>query len=406
MPFPRPSGREVFTAAALVSITLLSFGGGITSAMGSGSTPADWTWSLPLHFPTPFIPADNPMSEAKFQLGRNLFYDKSLSGNGTTSCSSCHIQSLAFTDGKAVSTGSTGPHTPRSSMPIANSVYYATLTWARPDLTSLELQAQVPMFGTNPIELGITGNEQTVLQRFQNNPQYVTQFAAAFPKEANPITFANISKAIATFERGILSGESKYDQYLKGQATLTASELNGHNIFNSEKGECDHCHAGFNFTEQVNYKGIKEVTTLFHNTGLYDVDGKGAYPLAHGAGGVIVGNRGVYDKTHRPADMGAFRAPSLRNVGVTGPYMHDGSIATLAEVVATYAAGGRKIPAGKRNAGDGRLNQFKDSLISRMELSKQDQIDLVAFLQTLTDHNLLTNPRFSNPFAKGSTNNP
>ena len=389
--------RGVFIAAALVSLMLTGCGGGGTSTVDPGLITSSWAWSLPPNFPTPFVPANNAMSEAKFQLGRYLFYDKRLSGNGTTACSSCHFQNLAFTDGKAVSTGATGQNTPRSAMSIANSVYHPTLTWARPDLTSLELQAAVPMFGTNPIELGITGNEATVLARFLADPWYVSQFALAFPKVTNPITFPNIINAIATFERGVLSGDAKYDQYLKGQATLTPSEYSGYLLFNTEKAECFHCHGGHNFNDQVNFAGIQAITTIFHNTGLYNIDGVGGYPAP---------NRGVFEVTQNPLDMGFFRAPSLRNVAITAPYMHDGTIGSLSEVVATYAAAGRNIPAGQPNAGDGRLNQFKDPLIPRINLTAQDQLDLLAFLGTLTDQNLLTSPRYANPFPLGTTNNP
>ncbi|MFY9260318.1 MAG: MbnH family di-heme enzyme [Gallionella sp.] len=397
MPFPIFLNRGVLFAAALVSILLTGCGGGGTSTVDPARITSSWAWTLPINFPTPFVPANNPMSEAKFQLGRYLFYDKKLSGNGTKACSSCHFQNLAFTDGKAVSRGATGQSTPRSSMSIANSVYHPTLTWARPDLTSLEQQAAVPMFGTNPVELGISGNEVAVLARFQADPFYVNLFSSAFPNTTAPITFANIINAIATFERGVLSGDSKYDQYLKGQATLTASEMNGNNVFNTEKAECFHCHTGHNFNLQNVYAGIQLIDKTFSNTGLYNIDGVGGYPAP---------NRGVFEVTQNPLDMGFFRAPSLRNVAITAPYMHDGSIATLSEVVATYAAAGRNIPAGQPNAGDGRLNQFKDPLIPRINLTLQEQADLVAFLGTLTDQGLLTNPRYANPFPLGTINNP
>ncbi len=397
MQLPLWLNRGVFIAAALVSMLLTGCGGGGTSTTDPHLVSGSWAWTLPLNFPTPFVPANNAMSEAKFQLGRYLFYDKKLSGNGTKACSSCHFQHLAFTDGKAVSMGATGQNTARSAMSIANSVYHPTLTWARPDLTSLELQAAVPMFATNPVELGITGNEATVLARFQNDAWYVSQFAAAFPNVANPITFSNIINAIATFERGVLSGDSKYDLYLKGQATLTASEYNGSLLFNTEKAECFHCHGGHNFNDQVVFTGIQAVAKVFHNTGLYNIDGIGGYPAP---------NRGAFEVTANPLDMGAFRAPSLRNVAVTAPYMHDGTIASLSEVVATYAAAGRNIPAGQPNAGDGRANQYKDPLIPLINLSVQDQADLVAFLGTLTDQVLLTSPRYANPFPLGSVNNP
>jgi len=386
-PFP-----GAFTAATLASYVLMSCGGGGTSTTDKSQTvnaDPSWSWNLPVNFATPAVPADNPMSEEKFQLGRYLFHDTRLSGNGTQSCASCHLQNLAFTDGKAVATGSTGEKTARSAMPIANAAYYPTLNWANSATTSLEQQMETPLFATSPVELGINdGNRATVLKRFQDDSDYVARFGRAFPGEASPINFTNIIKAIATFERGMLSGDSRYDRYQKGQATLTASEERGRNLFFTEKAECFHCHGSFNFNDQLKHAGSRSVETPFHNTGLYNIDGKGGFPAP---------NRGIFELTGKAEDMGAFRAQSLRNVAVTAPYMHDGSIATLEEVLDFYAAGGRHITSGPL-AGDGRNNPYKSDLISRIDLDAQEKADLIAFLKTLTDENLLTSSRFSNPF--------
>ncbi len=386
-PFP-----GAFTAATLASYVLMSCGGGGTSTTDKSQTvnaDPSWSWNLPVNFATPAVPADNPMSEEKFQLGRYLFHDTRLSGNGTQSCASCHVQSLAFTDGKAVATGSTGEKTARSAMPIANAAYHPTFNWANSATTSLEQQMETPLFATSPVELGINdSNRATVLKRFQDDSDYVARFGRAFPGEASPISFTNIIKAIATFERGMLSGDSKYDRYQKGQATLTASEERGRNLFFTEKAECFHCHGSFNFNDQLKHAGSRSVETPFHNTGLYNIDGKGGFPAP---------NRGIFELTGKAEDMGAFRAQSLRNVAVTAPYMHDGSIATLEEVLDFYAAGGRHITSGPL-AGDGRNNPYKSDLISRIDLDAQEKADLIAFLKTLTDESLLTSSRFSNPF--------
>ncbi len=374
-------------------------GGGGTSVTDTSLATAAWRWDLPKNFPVPAVPADNPMSEAKFQLGRYLFYDKRLSGNGSMACASCHLQALAFTDGKMVATGSTGQNTPRNSMPLANVVYHANFTWARPDLVSLEQQMHVPLYATNPVEMGLNANnEAAVVQRFKDDPDYVKHFNDAFPGEATPIHIDNIIKAIATFQRGILSGDSKFDRVAKGLATFTPAEQNGSTLFFTEKAECFHCHGTHNFDENIVYTGQRfEEIPQFHNTGLYNIDGQGGFPAP---------NRGVFETTQLPKDMGLFRPQSLRNVGVTAPYMHDGTIATLEEVVAFYAAGGRNIPAGQPNAGDGRLNPNKDGLVSGINLTLQEQADMVAFLKTLTDETLLTSPRLANPFPLGSPNNP
>lgn len=381
----------------LLIVTASLWLGGCISSGTTTSDPmqetAEWRWALPSYMPVPRVPADNPMSEAKFQLGRALFYDVRLSGNGLQSCASCHQQDKAFTDALPVSPGSTGEHTPRNSQPLANVAWHPTLTWANPSLVSLERQMEVPLFGENPVEMGINdANKSEVLNRIRNDNSYVQQFAKVFPDEPSPISFGNIIKAIAAFQRGILSTDSKYDRYLQGKAELTSAELRGKDLFFGEKAECFHCHGSFNFNDQVVHAGSRLVETLFHNTGLYNIDGKGGFPFP---------NRGVFEFTGIATDMGQFRAPSLRNVAMTAPYMHDGSMHSLEEVLDFYAAGGRVISSGP-NAGDGRLNPYKSDLIVRISINEEEKRDLVAFLKTLTDENLLSNPRFSNPHTAGS----
>nr|WP_207184495.1 methanobactin export MATE transporter MbnM [Rubrivivax gelatinosus] len=367
-------------------------GGGTTLNEETGGSAA-WTWTLPAHFPEPKVPADNPMSAAKVELGRFLFYDPRLSGNGEQSCGSCHLQALAFTDGRATAVGSTGEAHPRAAQPLSNVVYNATLTWANPSLVTLERQMETPLFGERPVEMGVNdANKAAVLQRLRADSGiagYPARFAAVFAGEAEPVSWANVIKAIAAFERTLISGRSRYDQWLAGQAALSEAEQRGMKLFFGEKAECFHCHGSFNFNDQIVHARSRVVETPFHNTGLYNLGGTGAYPED---------NRGVFELTAKAADMGAFRAPSLRNVEVTAPYMHDGSIATLAEVVATYAAGGRHIASGPY-AGDGRANPYKDPLVSRIELDAQEQADIVAFLKTLTDHDFLTDPNHADPFT-------
>ncbi|MEX8500395.1 MbnH family di-heme enzyme [Leptothrix ochracea] len=359
------------------------------------TTGTTWVWKLPKGFPEPFVPADNPMSEAKFQLGRRLFYDKRLSGNGTMACASCHLQRLAFTDGKALATGSTGDLTARSAMSIANVAYNPTLTWANPSQSSLEIQAVVPMFVENlAVELGINEQNKTeVLARFQKNPDDRLRFKAVFPDEAEPISFMNIVKAISAFERGVISGDSKFDRAQTGEGSLSNAEERGRQLFYSEQAQCSTCHSGFNFSDQTMHAQSTRVEKPFHNTGLYNVDGQGAYPAD---------NPGLIGVMPQPvSNMGQFRVPSLRNIAVTAPYMHDGSIATLEDVLAVYAAHGRNISSGPLK-GDGRKNPFKDTRLDKIQLSAQDRADIVAFLKTLTDESFLTNPRYADPFAPES----
>ena len=375
----------------LLLTCLAGCGAGGTSVTESGQPSAQWNWSLPAYFPVPRVPADNPMSAAKAELGRYLFYDKRLSGNGKQACASCHHQDKAFTDGLAVAVGSTGELHPRSSQHLANSVFHPTLTWANPALVTLEAQMMVPLFSETPIELGINdANRPEVLARFEADNDYVRRFVAAFPDEAAPINFTNIIKAIATFQRTLISGNAKYDQYLQGNAVLSDSENRGMNLFMGEKAECFHCHGSFNFNDQIVHAATRVLETPFSNTGLFNIGGTGAFPEP---------NRGLFEITGNPLDMGKFRAPSLRNVELTAPYMHDGSLANLEAVLDFYAAGGRLIESGP-HAGDGRLTTpSKSEVIALIDLTPQDKADLIAFLKTLTDHEFINDPRFSNPFT-------
>ncbi|MFM2059582.1 MAG: hypothetical protein RLY71_3967, partial [Pseudomonadota bacterium] len=370
---------------------LAACGGGGTSATDTGRTSGSWVWPLAATTPVPAVPADNPMSQAKVDLGRFLFYDKRLSGNGLQSCGSCHHQNKAFTDGLPQAIGSTGmPHF-RNAQGLANVAYNATLTWVNPQLDTLEKQMLVPLFGTTPIEMGLTNaNVPEVLGRLRADTRYPAMFASAFPNEADPFTIPNIVRAIASFQRTLLSFNSRYDRWLRGEVPLTDAEMRGFNLFNSEQAECFHCHTGLNFNDQVRHAGTTQLKTPFHNTGLYNTDGQGAYANE---------DNGLITFTADPADMGKFRAPSLRNVAVTGPYAHDGSVATLEDVLDNYAAGGRLIPAGQPHAGDGRLNPYKSDLIPVIRLSAQDKADIIAFLKTLTDDELLTNPNHADPFT-------
>ncbi len=393
----RATGRLALAGATLALVLSACGGGGVsvtdTTATGPGpGGDGGWTWSLPAGFPVPAVPADNPMSAAKIELGRFLFYDARLSGNGTQACASCHQQSKAFTDGAAVSIGSTGMPHPRSAQPLVNVVYSPTLTWANPSLLTLEKQMEVPLFGDAPVEMGVNdGNKAEVLARLQAaDSGYAARFAAAFPGQAEPISWANVIKAVASFQRSILSAGSRYDRFNAGTGTLTANELRGMQLFFGEKAECFHCHGSPNFNDQFAHATTRVLETPFHNTGLFNIGGTGAFPEP---------NRGVFELTGKPADMGMFRAQSLRNIELTAPYMHDGSIATLEAVLDFYAAGGRNIESGPQ-AGDGRRNPFKSDLVSRIDLNAQEKSDLVAFLKTLTDHDLVTNPKFADPFKK------
>lgn len=358
---------------------------------GVDADPGAYAWDLPARFPRPLVPEENPMTVDKVALGRHLFYDERLSGNGTQSCASCHVQELAFADGKTTPTGSTGEVLPRNSPGLGNAGYYSTLTWPNPLLEHLEQQLLVPIFGELPVELGVTdGNAALILDRLRADPVYAPLFAAAFPGEADPYTWGNNVKALASFVRTMITGSSPYDAYTyQGQEdALSASARRGLALFFSEALECHHCHGGFNLSKATKYEGVRFIEKSFANIGLYNLDAEGSYPP---------GNQGLFELTGDPGDKGKFRSPSLRNVALTAPYMHDGSIATLEEVIRHYEAGGRNIESGPY-AGDGRANPNKTGFLTGFPLTDAERADLLAFLDSLTDQTFITDPRFSNPW--------
>ena len=368
---------------------------GHDSPNGAGSfepttTQADaFDWQLPSWVPRPVVPADNPMTAAKVELGRHLFYEPRLSVTGEFSCATCHLQHLAFADGKTLPAGATGEVHPRNSMGLTNVGYNSVQTWANPLMQHLEQQLLVPLFGEEPVELGMAGRETELLQTLQTDSDYQQRFQAAFG-EANPVTVRNISLAIAAFERTLNSFNSPYDRYrYGGEATaISDSAKRGEVLFNSERLECFHCHSGLNFSDSARHERSGFIEIAFHNTGLYNLDGNGAYPPD---------NIGVKEITHEAADMGKFRAPTLRNIEVTAPYMHDGSVATLEAAIAHYAAGGRTIETGP-DAGVGSQNPLKSHFIQGFTLTAAEKQDLLAFLRSLTDETFLTNPQLSSPF--------
>ena len=358
-------------------------------------TPAPYAWNLPKNFPRPRVPASNPMSDAKADLGRYLFYDTRLSGNGTQSCSSCHEQERAFTEGRGRAVGSTGQVHPRGSMSLVNVAYAAALTWGNPVMTRLEDQALVPMFGDQPIELGLEKPGTALLERVRREPRYRPLFERAFGGEPDPVSVDHVTQAIASFERTIISASSPYDRYHneRDDAAISPAARRGETLFFSQPLSCFRCHGGFTFSGAVDFEGRREGAIEFHNTGLYNIAGALSYPSP---------NTGIYEVTRKPEDVGKFKAPTLRNIAVTAPYMHDGSAATLEDVVAHYAAGGRTIGQGPHR-GIGHDNPGKSPTVRGFLLSEDQRDDLIAFLRSLTDESVLHDRRFSNPWKTGSS---
>lgn len=355
------------------------------------ATSSGYAWQLPAGFPQPKEFAENPITAPKVELGRHLFYDRRLSINQTIACATCHLPARAFTDGLTTAVGATGETHPRNAMSLTNVVYNSTFDWANPVLKTLHTQALTPMFNEFPVELGWSDHEAEILERFRREPLYQGLFAAAYPGEANPFNADRVAKAIAAFVSTLISGNSPYDkQTFQGNASgMSDAARRGQELFFSERMECFHCHGGFNFSQSVNHAGTVLEQAEFHNNGLYNIGGTGDYPL---------GNRGLWEFTQKPTDMGRFRAPTLRNIELTAPYMHDGSIATLEEVVDHYARGGRLISSGPY-AGDGARNPFKSDLIVSFRITTQEKQDLIAFFNSLTDWEFLCDPRFADPFG-------
>jgi cytochrome c peroxidase len=340
---------------------------------------------VPRGFPRPVIPATNLPTPAKIELGRYLFYDRRLSGNGRQSCADCHQQARAFTDGRARAIGSTGQVHFRGAMALANSAYAVALTWSDPSVRTLEQQALVPLMNVKPVEMGVKDHEPMVLARIAGTAEYRPLFSAAFPDDRGAVTFANIARAIASFERSILSGRSRYDRFVFDADTnaLTAAEKRGMRAFFGDRLRCGTCHGGILFAGPGAYAEKPAPDPSYQNSGLYNLDGDGAYPDV---------DTGLQRATGDCGDMGKFRVPSLRNVAVTGPYMHDGSINTLDEVIDHYAKGGR--------AGD--RNPLLSDVVQPFTITEGERQDLLAFLGALTDEELLVDERFSNPWTKRS----
>lgn len=296
---------------------------------------------LPPGFPVPIAGA-NVQTEAKFELGRELFYERRLSYNGTQSCADCHQQKLAFTDGRARAIGSTGQQHPRNAMTLTNVAYNATYTWTGTSVRSLEQQALVPMLNEHPIELGVKNHERQIVSRLRSDPAFVSRFRAAFPGERRPVSLRNIANALASFERELISGHSPYDQLVYGgdERALSPEAWRGMKLFYSTRAGCSGCHRGFNFSGEVRYAGSRNERPRLVSNGV---------------------------------TKGEFRVPTLRNIALTAPYMHDGSLAMLEAVIDRY------------------------SEARKLGLSSEEKSDLIAFLKSLTDVSFVTNPRLADP---------
>jgi cytochrome c peroxidase len=371
-----------------MTLRLLSIAVLLGAAVGIAAAADDsaaYDWQLPAWVPRPRVPDDNPMTAEKVTLGRQLFYDTRLSRDESMACSTCHQQDKSFSDGRATSPGIDGKPGLRSAMALVNLAYLPALTWANPLMKRLETQALVPIFGAHPIEMGMEGKEDLLISRLADDDNYPALFRAAFPAQDGAITLDTITKALASFERSLVSFNAPYFRfkYLGEREAMSAQAQRGESLFFSEQFECYHCHGGLTFTDNLVHARLPFEELGFHNTGLYNLDGQGAYPLD---------NPGIREVTDNPADEGKFRTPTLLNVAVTAPYMHDGSIGTLEAVLTQhYAVGGKAVSDG------GVVSPLRDPLIVGYEFNEQNISDLLAFLEALTDVEFLTNPAFAAP---------
>ena len=325
-------------------------------------TPVPYTLEIPVLFQdkliAPIIPTDNPLTEEGVALGKKLFFDNILSGNETQSCATCHNPTKAFTNNQQFSKGIDGRFGTRNSMPLFNLAWNfdELFAWDGKEF-SLERQALEPV--SNPIEMH--ANWETVVEKLKNHPTYPALFQQAFGSPI--INSERVTKAIAKFERTLISSNSKFDQYLRGEKSLTPEEQNGFAVFMDEtKGDCFHCHGSNHNPLWTDHK--------FHNNGL-DIE---------------FNDLGLGAITGDPSDNGKFKSPSIRNLAFTAPYMHDGRFATLEEVIDHYSEGLKP-------------SSTIDPLMKKVSqggvgLSQNEKADLKAFLLSLSDSDFIKNPAF------------
>jgi cytochrome c peroxidase len=307
---------------------------------------------VPQGFPSLDFPPDNQPTQARIELGRRLFYHTDLSMDGKTHCGTCHVQSCAFTDGQAVARGAHGQSGKRNTPTLAN-LAWSPYLMTEGGVPSLELQALAPLH--EPTEMGV--NMMVAVAKINTNEELRQLNRLAYGRDSlDPYT---ITRALAAFQRTMISGDSKYDQYKAGITALSQSEQRGMELFFCSRLHCSECHSEPFFTDYG-----------FYNIGLYQ----------------HYEDPGLERKTHLKSDSGKFKTPTLRNIAVTGPYMHDGSINTLEEVIAFYDTGSRP-------------HASRDQRIDELHLSEQEKTDLLSFLETLTDWNFLQQKTLS-PWEK------
>ncbi len=363
--------RPLLLALTVLLASCASSNDGDDPSPDAFAAPTPYALVLPPLFPTPLAqPANNPLTVEGVELGRQLFYEKALSVDNSKSCGSCHQQSKAFTDGLARAEGVGGTRHARSAMPLQNLLWEPRLTWDGAH-TSLEQQARTPI--ENPLELHQPLSAGVA--RLRQTTKYPALFGRAFGQGA--ITEENVLKALAQFERTLISADSRFDRYRRGQqSVLSADEVRGMELFSIHPngrirgGNCSDCHSG-----------VLQTDRNFRNNGL---DATFGADLGLGA------------LTGKPTDNGKFRVPSLRNIALTAPYMHDGRLATLEDVLDHY---NEHVQFNSPNLDPLLLNTTNDPLQENpnLGLTAQEKKQIIAFLRTLTDSAFITDPRFAEP---------
>ncbi|WP_299759846.1 cytochrome c peroxidase [uncultured Pontibacter sp.] len=332
--------------------------------------PTPYTLQLPKTFTNNYPRfEDNPMTKDGVELGRHLFYEKRLSGNNTMSCGSCHQQEKAFTDGKALAVGIDGNQHRRNAMSLANLLWFFNYNWDGSALT-LEEQARIPI--ESEVELHQPLAEG--VKKLQNTALYPPMFRKAFGSDT--ITEANILKALAQFQRTLISADSRYDRYLAGEQALTPDEQEGMKLFMTHPepgialrgGNCGDCHGGTLLSMRtMQNNGLDETLT----------------DLGYGA------------VTGREVDNGKFKVPSLRNIALTAPYMHDGRFNTLEEVLDHY---NEHIKYNSPHLSPLIIEATNEVGGKTLLITQEEKRKIIAFLHTLTDSTFIANPKFSDPF--------
>lgn len=354
---------SLFAISAMLVLAVVACKKDVVEVPVVNCNPAPYELVYPAHLPKPTIPADNPMTAAGVLLGKHLFYEKRLSGNNTMSCASCHLQEANFSEYQQFSVGIDGISGTRNAMPIMNLAWQQHFFWDG-RINSLEAQALLPI--EDPIEMHETW--PNALDKILADPLYEKLFKDAFCDVK--INKFHAAKAIAQFERTLISANSKFDRVVfGGTATFTALEQYGYNMFMSEEGDCFHCHGDFNTNNIFGAFGALQ----FSNNGIDSV---------------LTPNTGLELVTGLPQDRGKFKIPSVRNSEFSFPYMHDGRFFSLEDVVEHYNMGGHitaTIDPNMEFAGIGH------------NWTPYQKSALVAFLKTLSDIEFLENPQFANP---------